>query len=378
MKHAKIVWIVAAVVAIVYVATLFFVRVESQSNMQRRAYEGWRQNYVVSKNGHEAFVNTSNDGARQIALSEGQGYGMYLTAAAGSKGLARRQDFDDLLHYYLQHRDVVGGERNISTYLMQWRQYNKGDAWVSQDNSATDGDLYIAASLYRASTVWPSRASQYREIGRRLTNDILSYEYNDATHTLTVGDWATEGSQYYNLMRTSDVMPVFFDEFYRSTHDKRWLMAKDAMLDRLSELSGEYETGLVPDFAWVTEKDARAVHGKTVASVHDGAYSFNACRVPMMLASSSDPRAKAILHRLLRFFNQQETLASGYSLDGERLNNYQSNSFTVPLVYAASQSRQGEYDRILLNKHGILTEPIKPDSYYDATLTTMALVEGMN
>ena len=40
------------------------------------------------------------------------------------------------------------------TYLMSWRQsYNKEGQWVDDHNSATDGDLYIAAALHRAAKV---------------------------------------------------------------------------------------------------------------------------------------------------------------------------------------------------------------------------------
>ena len=79
--------------------------------------------------------------------------------------------------------------------------------------------------------------------------DILRYEYNPDTETLTVGDWADSKSKYYNLMRTSDVMPEFFDNFYQETDDKRWLVIKNTMLKRLNQLSHQNKTGLVPDFA---------------------------------------------------------------------------------------------------------------------------------
>lgn len=374
MKRGKYMWAFTALIIILYVAALLVIRVGSPARVQRDTYNQWRQSYVIQEDEQHAFVNTSNNKSKAVALSEGQGYGMYITAIAGSKGWAQQQDFDNLLRYYLEHRDYIGEQQTIPTYLMQWRQYKEGQTWVSQDSSATDGDLYIAFSLYRASKVWPKRSSYYLEIERQLTADILSYEYNSTTHTLTVGNWANQDSTYYNLMRSSDVMPDFFEAFYESTHDKRWLTVSNTMLDRLVDLSNAHSTGLIPDFAWITVDGAQAVQGKAVASKHDGDYSSNACRVPLMLATSDNPRAKKVMKKLLQFFNQQDFITAGYSLSGKPLNDYQSNSFTAPLAFAAEQQQQQHADRLLKNRQTILTEKLETNNYYDATLTTMAVM----
>ncbi|MCI1219630.1 MAG: glycosyl hydrolase family 8 [Bifidobacterium sp.] len=378
MKRVKFRWAIAVLVVVVYVVVMWFVRASSLPSAQRTQYRQWRENYVVWENKQRAFVNTSVDKTNPVALSEGQGYGLYITALAGSHDWAQQKDFDGLLNYYLAHRDAVGDRRDVPTYLMRWRQYRSGQRWVSEDNSATDGDLYIAFGLHQAAKVWPQRSSYYGTIERRLTADILRYEYNDATQALTVGDWANEGSPFHTLMRTSDVIPAFFDAFYDFTRDGRWLTVKNVMLNRMVELSNEHDTGLVPDFAWLAEGHARAVQGKTVASQYDGDYSSNACRVPMVLASSGDPRAERVSRRLLRFFERQDVITAGYSLAGRRLNSYQSNSFLAPLVYAASRGQRGSYGRILANKQRILMQSPRATGYYDATLTTMAAMEGIH
>jgi endo-1,4-beta-D-glucanase Y len=374
MKHAKLVWAFTAVVTVVYIAALLCIRAGSTTNIQHQHYQHWREHYVMYRNEHQAYVNTSNDRTAPVALSEGQGYGLYLTALAGAKGWAERQDYDDLLNYYLAHREATGDAHDKPTYLMQWRQHEADGAWVSQHNSATDGDLFIAFSLEKASKVWPKRSEYYTNLERKLTADILTYEYNDTTHTLTVGDWADEHSDYYNLMRTSDVIPTFFDAFHASFHDGRWLTVKNSMLDRMVDLSDSHTTGLIPDFAWVTASAAQPVKGNTVATKDDAAYSSNACRIPLMLASSDDTRANVVVRKLLDFFEGQGTITAGYSLDGTRLNDYESNSFTAPLVYAADINRQYGYTSLLMHRQELLTESLQTDNYYDATLTTMAVM----
>lgn len=66
---------------------------------------------------------------------------------------------------------------------------------------------------------------------------------------VTVGNWANKDSRFYNVLRTSDVMPKAFEEFYQATGDREWLTIKSKMLNYLQKLSKEHDTGLVPDFA---------------------------------------------------------------------------------------------------------------------------------
>lgn len=376
MRKTGLMWLVIGLIAVVYIGALFGVRLENPKLIQQKFYQQWRDTYLIKKSSQQTFVNTSNDRHNPVALSEAQGYGLQITARAGGKGWATHQEFDHLLNYYLAQRDSVG---TTKTYLMRWRQsINKHGKWTSEDNSATDGDLYTAVALSYAAKVWPQRRNYYHKIESRIAADILKYEYNSRTKTLTVGDWATSKSKYYTLMRTSDVMPLVFERLYHDTNDRRWLVVKDKMLDRLVDLSNQHKTGLVPDFAWVTSNKARPVKSKTVASKNDGAYSANACRVPMMLADSNDPRAQKVLKKMMKFFSDQYYITAGYTLNGKRLNSYQSLSFSAPIFYAVSINRNQGYDNLFSSQKFIFSKPLPKNNYYDATLTTIAALEGMN
>ena len=116
----------------------------------------------------------------------------------------------------------------------------------------------------------------------------------------------------------------------------------------------------------------------TVAGKYDGDYSANACRVPMMLAKSNDPRAQKILNKMMRFFSEQYYITAGYSLNGHRLVKYQSNSFSAPIFYAVSCNRNEGYDNLFASQKHIFSKPLTEKNYYDATLTTLAALEGMN
>lgn len=378
MRLSKFTWFLVAVITIIYTAIFIVIRVQNPHHIQATSYQQWRKTYVIKQSANRAFVNTSNQRSKPVALSEGQGYGLYITAAAGKHGWASSRDFDQLLNYYLAHRDRVGETHQTLTYLMKWRQYQKKGHWVSDINSATDGDLFIAMALHQAAQIWPKRAAYYRNLEHHLTNDILAYEYNPQTKALTVGDWATSKSKYYRLMRTSDVAPTFFDAFYHSSHDPRWRTVKNGMLDRLADLSAQHQTGLVPDFAWITADSAKPVKPWTVASENDGNYSANACRVPMMLAASKDPRAQKTLSRMMRFFSHRTHVTAGYTLTGQQLNHYQSASFSAPIFEAVSFNRNHGYDNLFSSQKFVFSKPLPKDNYYDATLTTIAAMEGMN
>lgn len=349
--------------------------------LQQNMYRTWEKSYVMHPRADQSFVNTStnNNHQKPVALSESQGYGMWITIMAAKKGWASRQDFDRFVNYWLAHRDYVGDQHQTPTYLMSWRQYyNRHHQWVADVNSATDGDVYIDMALAQAARQWPSKADYYRSLAKKLSSDILAYEYNPQTRALTVGDWVTKDSPYWRLMRTSDVMPFVFKTLAETTGDSRWQTVNNAMLDRLVDLSRQHQTGLVPDFAWITRNSAKPVKPKTISTKQDGSYDFNACRVPMMMAVSDDPRAQKVLRKMLRFFSHQQYVTAGYSLSGKRLVKYQSASFSAPIFFAVSHHRGEGFDNLFDSQKYIFSRPLTRKNYYDATLTVIAALEGLN
>lgn len=97
-----------------------------------------------------------------------------------------------------------------------------------------------------------------------------------------------------------------------------------------------------------------------------------------MLAQSDDPRAQKVLNKMMRFFSDQYYITAGYSLEGRRLVKYQSNSFSAPIFYAVSCNRNKGYDNLFVSQKYIFSKPVTTKNYYDATLTTLAALEGMN
>lgn len=372
MRRIKFLPLQYIVIILIFTGIMAYVRLDNISQLRHRFYLQWRRDYVVQIDNNTSYINTTPHAKDNIALSEGQGYGMYISALAAKRGWGSQKHFAKLNNFYLKYRETIDQKK---TALMSWRIVEKNGQWrTDKKNSATDGDLFIAQALLMASKQWKN--SNYKKEAKVLLQDILRYEYNFGTGTLTVGNWADYKSKYYNIMRTSDVMPVFFDNFYQATGDSRWLKIKNTMLERLNQLSEQHKTGLVPDFAWVSATNAKPVKAKTVATENDGNYSVNACRVPMMLANCQDSLARKILKKMMKFFSKQQTLTAGYTLKGKPLNDYQSAGFSAPIFDAVSDNRNQGFDNLFMSQQYIFARPLPKNNYYDAALTTMTALEA--
>ena len=362
-KKMRYVWFL--VILCIFCLTLFLARTRSKVEMRNRIYRQWNEHFVVSK-GKESYVRTTNDSNQTVVLSEAQSYGMLITVAAAKKGQAQQADFDRLYHYYLNHR-LEG------TQLMSWKQTISNGKTKDEDHNATDGDLYIAYALLKAAQQWPKQAKDYQAQAKVILEDILAHNYNEETGVLTVGNWANQDSEFYHLMRTSDTLPAQFQIFYEVTKDSKWLDIKEKMLQQLQTISSQTKTGLLPDFIWVDEQGTRVADPETIESKYDGAYSYNACRLPYNLVQSKDATSQKLVKKMLNFFKSQRNLYAGYDLKGKALNNHQAASFLAPIVYA-SEHEKGYLKLVQQNKY-IFTQDLPLNNYYDATMTTMIALE---
>ena len=91
---------------------------------------------------------------------------------------------------------------------MSWKQKDRKNIWRDNPVSASDGDIIIAQALLHADRVWPGHG--YKSQAVNLINDIKRLEINQKAKMVTVGNWANKDSRFYNVLRTSDVMPKAF------------------------------------------------------------------------------------------------------------------------------------------------------------------------
>ena len=99
-------------------------------------YSQWKSRYVkTSKVKGQSYIWFERPGDKQC-VSEGQGYGMIITALMAGADASAKITFDALFRYYQAHPARAG------QHLMSWAQDDQG---VNTDHSsATDGDMDIA------------------------------------------------------------------------------------------------------------------------------------------------------------------------------------------------------------------------------------------
>lgn len=347
-----------------YIGILLMNIKTNNEDLQEKNYHDWTAHYL-RETADGTYVDSADKGS-DVSLSEGQGYGMVITVLAAEKGYADEKAFQPLYEYYQNYRLK-------DSYLMSWRQRVEKGQWVAADNNATDGDLDIAYALVKASQLWPNSANDYQTAAKKILNSIQAENYNPDTGLLTVGNWATMDKKARTLLRPSDIMPSYYEAFAKFTGDDFWQSLTTASVNALKKISDTHQTGLIPDFVWVTEEGFQPAKAKEVDTRYDGDYAYNACRIPMRLVGTDNATVKKIQTKMLDFFQEQAVVTAGYQLKGKPLNEYQSASFSAPILLAADQDKN--YAGLYEKQTWIFSNPIEGKNYYGDSLKMLTLLQ---
>jgi len=317
----------------------------------RSFYVQWKKHYVLTGclQG-ESYIWFEGTQGTNISVSEGQGYGMMIVALMAGFDSSAQDTYDRLFRYYHSH------PTKGSTHLMAWSQDK--NCHSIDATSATDGDLDIAYSLLLADAQWGSGgAIAYKEQAIEIIGAILRQEINPVTFSVKQSNAIETYSKDYFDMRSSDFMPDHFHAFREATGDTHWdsVVDNNYRLFRYLEKKYSPEAGLVPDFI------RNAGPGKSIfpaqphylESYYDGAYNFNACRVPWRIATdyllNGDSRADTILRKINSWIrhttgDNPDNISAGYGLDGNDLKsrNYEALCFIGPFTVAAMASADNQ------------------------------------
>ena len=113
-------------------------------------------------------------------------------------------------------------------------------------------------------------------------------------------------------------------------------------------MQNEYspDAGLVPDFIEHINRKPDAARPHYLESKYDGAFNYNACRVPWRIATdfivNGDKRSKEFTEKINKWIrettqNNPDNISAGYSLEGDDLKNrnYEAMSFIASFTVAA-------------------------------------------
>ena len=338
-------------------------------------YDGWKQRYLRQGCGSGRYYIITGTPDSQT-VSEGQGYGMVITAYMAGHDPDAHAIFDGLYGYFTDHPS------SNTPDLMAWSQ-DRNCANNQGPDSATDGDLDIAYSLYLADKQWGSAGTiDYRAAGDRVSAAILRAESNASAGFVRLGDWASAGDAHYDATRPSDFMPDHYATFLAGASGWGQMISGSYDIMHKVQASAAAQTGLLPDFVVRASTASPApASANFLEGANDGDYSYNACRVPLRVGvdfvTSGEPRAHDLLAPLNAWIQQStggnpHNIRPGYRLSGSALaTDYESMAFTAPFGVAAMTDSANQ---TWLDAIWEAVEGAGPDGYYEDSLKLLSMI----
>lgn len=356
-----------------------------QDSDVRAAYDDWKASYVIQLTTTPvqyriAFGKRNPNQSKTV--SEGQGYGMVITALMAGYDPQAKEIFDGLWAFSRAHPSVVDAR------LMAWQVPTaKGD----DADSAFDGDADIAYALLLADRQWGSGGTvEYMARAREVIAGIKASTIGTQSHLPLLGDWvgASRNSGKYTQWQTrsSDWMPGHFRSWGRATGDDSWSVVVTTIQDAGTKLQTDSSptTGLLSDFivsnirSPFTPKPAGA---NFLEDKNDGNFYYNACRDPWRIGTdailNNDATSLAQSRKLSTWIEKAtggnpRKIRAGYKLDGTPVtgSNYFTSVFVAPLGVAAmtSASQQKWLNGIYSAVRGAR------ENYYEDSVTLLCLI----
>lgn len=304
-------------------------------------YEKWKERYINNAGEDQYYVWVEGSVETNECVSEGQGYGMIIMALMAGYDKESQKIYDGLYRYFKAHPS------KRSPYLMAWAQTETLED--VDGSSAADGDIDIAYSLLLANAQWGSNgAINYLQEAQLAIEALKEQEINTETYSVLLSNAVVPQSGDYYDTRCSDFMPAHFKAFGKATHDNFWNKVADTNYDLFKFLQHQYSpaAGLVPDFVEHVNKNLGAARPNYLESKYDGAYNYNACRVPWRIATdfiiNGDGRSKQFVEKINKWLrkktgNNPANICAGYTLEGDALanRNFEAMSFIASFSVGA-------------------------------------------
>jgi len=314
-----------------------------QDDDVRAAYDDWKDNYLktVAADGETMYRVSFGFEHPETTVSEGQGYGMFITVLMAGYDADAYSIFNGLWRFARAHPS------NIDNRLMAWKiPEPAGGA-----DSAFDGDADIAYALLLADAQWGSNGEvNYRLEAQQVISGILESTIGPQSRLPMLGDWTESNGSKYNQYtpRSSDFMPTHFRAYGYATGDPVWNDVLNATQQAINRIQNVYspDTGLLPDFM---EPLSAADHRLQPASPnfledpHDGGYYYNAGRDPWRIGADALLNADAVsMTQTQKIANwiadaaagDPNKIKAGYQLDGTPIDDYFTTFFVAPFGVA--------------------------------------------
>jgi endo-1,4-beta-D-glucanase Y len=311
----------------------------------KAVYDKWKSEYLKTDCG-AGLTRVEFNSPAGSTVSEGQGYGMVLTAYYGDKA-----EFDGLWAYAKKNHNANN--------LMGWHTTCSGFTTNDYGNgSATDGDTDIAFGLLVASYQW---GGTYKADALAYIANLRQKGFNDcAAGVVMANNGFNNGCQGSN---TSYWMPGYYRVFAEFTGDASWVTAADTAVAVWTKAANP-TTGLVSN-----EVDQS---GATTSPNVD----YNGCRVPwrsvLDYVWNGNTGAKAFTDKLTTWVDSKgpSTLVDGYKTDGTPLGGWTgSDCFNGAYAAGAMSFSQDRVDRF-----STYFKSLTVDNYYETSLRSLYML----
>ncbi len=208
-----------------------------------------------------------DNGNGGVAHSEGQGWGLLLSVAFDDMA-----SFDTILDWTRRNLQVR------SDALHAWRYIPNVAVAVSDHNNATDGDLFIAAALWRAAWRW--QRPQLADSAREIVSDILDklvLEVGGRT-ILLPGAVGFERARSITVNPSYYVLPIF-DELAALTASPKWQALRAHGLELIRD--GRFGPWRLPPDWLQVDRDTGAL---SPDAQRPARFSYDAIRVPLWMS----------------------------------------------------------------------------------------------
>jgi endo-1,4-beta-D-glucanase Y len=208
---------------------------------------------------------------------------------------------------------------------------------------ATDGDMDIIYSLLIADKQWGSNGRyNYKQIALDMLKSLWNYCIHPKYRSLLLGDWAASrtGTVLGDATRISDIIPGHLKAYAEADQAHDWQSVLDAVYGVIRDLCDDnpHKNGLLPDFAVREGGRWKAPAGKILEG-DDGAYSYNACRVPWRLGTDGSLQELIVkpLNAFVKTYTNGDLDRLGpLSLDGAPIDGPDSAVFAAPFLVTAA------------------------------------------
>jgi MYXO-CTERM domain-containing protein len=317
------------------------------------SYANWKAKYLKNDCGAGLYRvdNGEGDGS---TFSEGQGYGMVLTAYFGDQ-----QAFDGLWAFQQKNLDKDG--------LMGWHVTCSGFTTSDGgDGSATDGDTDVGFGLIVAAEQW---GGSYAATAMSYLATLKKVDFTTCSpsgrNVPDAGNWDVGGG--CTASNTSYWMPAYYRVFQDLTGDSYWGKAADDVV-ALYNLAADPTTGIIVN---EVDQNGGAVQGQT--------YDYNSCRIPWRASLDylwhGTPGVKMATDKLTAWVGTVgiTSVVDGYDANGTKTGQYTGlNAFVGGFTAGSMTDSQSVVDSFATYFVSIADDN---GGYYGSSLRTLYLLE---